>query len=133
MVARLLLVLLALACAVLGVQGVQQAAGCDDALKAARALGRGDVVAARTVRRRAEERCREPRDRAQVVIALGGRGHGDEALRLARAMVRAAPDDYLGWLAVGRLSQGRDPAAARAALRRAHELNPRGVPAPVAG
>jgi hypothetical protein len=69
-------------------------------------------------------RCGDPRDRVIVALQLIGRGRRDAAAEVARRMTIDSPDDYVGWLAVWNLE--RDPAA----LRRAHELNPRGTPAP---
>jgi hypothetical protein len=72
----------------------------------------------------AARRCGDPRDRVIVALELIGRGRRDAAAEVARRMTIDSPDDYVGWLALWNLK--REPAA----LRRAHELNPRGTPAP---
>jgi hypothetical protein len=72
----------------------------------------------------AADRCGDPRDRVVVAVRLFARKRRDLADRVARQMTVDTPDDYLGWLAVWNIE--RDPAA----LRRAHELNPRGTPTP---
>jgi hypothetical protein len=70
------------------------------------------------------DRCGTPADRTTVVLILVGRGRSQLATDVARQMTRSSPDDYNGWLILGRLSGDRR------ALARAHELNPRGTPAP---
>jgi hypothetical protein len=75
----------------------------------------------------AAERCGDPRDRVLVAARLAFRGQRSAAIALARRMTRSAPDDYVGWLAVWRLT------GERKALVHAHELNPRGTPAPPPG
>jgi hypothetical protein len=85
--------------------------------------GRARVGELATVASATADRCGDPRDSAVVALVLTARGQRATALGLARRMTRAHPDDYLGWLVVWRLS------GERAALARAHALNPRGTPA----
>lgn len=76
------------------------------------------------IARETADRCGDPRDSAVAALVLVGRGHRGDAVQLATRMTKASPDDYLGWLVVWRLT------GSRRALTRAHELNPRGAPAP---
>jgi hypothetical protein len=76
------------------------------------AVGR-DVVA----------RCGDPRDRAVVALVLLNRGRRDLATGVARRMTATTPHDYVGWLALWRLTGDRR------ALEEARRLNPRGTPA----
>jgi cytochrome c-type biogenesis protein CcmH/NrfG len=108
---RAVLIVLAAACVAVAVGGLRHDHACTEA----RAAGRWRAVAAH---------CGDPRDRAQTAALLASKGRRTEALALARRMVRDSPQDYLGWLALGRL--GGDGHA----LARAHALNPRGVPPP---
>jgi len=90
-------------------------AAAKDALSAARG---GDMVAAAT---RVADRCGDPRDRARADLQLIANDRRADAVALARRMVRDNPEDYVGWVAVYRLT------GSRAAFQRARELNPRGV------
>ena len=90
-------------------------ASAKDALVSARGAG---MVAAAT---RVADRCGDPRDRARADLQLIANDHRADAVALARRMVRDNPDDYIGWVAVYRLT------GSRAAFERARELNPRGV------
>jgi hypothetical protein len=111
LLARALLIVLAAVCAVVAVAGLRSDHRCTQA----RAAHDGPRVAAA---------CGDPRDRAETAALLAARGRLAPAQQLARSMVRDSPQDYLGWLALGRLSGDRR------ALARAHALNPRGVPPP---
>jgi hypothetical protein len=75
-----------------------------------------------TFARQAADRCGDPRNEAFVIGIAILRGDRPAATDLARRMTRQRPDDYLGWLGLYRLTGDR------AALERAHALNPRGVP-----
>jgi hypothetical protein len=72
----------------------------------------------------AAERCGDPRDVAAVAVTIVGRGRRSVGVDLARRMTVANPDDNIGWVVLGRV--GGD----RAALVRAHQLDPRGTPRP---
>jgi hypothetical protein len=119
--ARLLLVALAAVAAVVAVQQLHHDHGCttllDDIAKGPAA--NLDGLAAQTL-----DRCGDPRDRIVIVAALVARKKRADAVAVVRRMTAANPDDYLGWLVLGRATRDR------AALRRAHTLNPRGVPGP---
>jgi hypothetical protein len=108
---RALLIALAVVCALVAVEGQRAGHRC---------------AAARTALdwRPVADRCSDPRDRALVAARLASQGRRGPATQLARRMVRDDPQDYVGWLALGRL------AADGRALARAHALNPRGVPPP---
>ena len=93
---------------------------CADVKRTASTAPAGELAALASA---TAERCGDPRDSAVFTLALLDRGQRATALRLARRMTRAHPDDYLGWLVVWRLS------GQPAALARAHALNPRGTPA----
>jgi len=70
---------------------------------------------------RVADRCGDPRDRARADLQLIANDRRADAVALARRMVRDNPEDYVGWVAVYRLT------GSRAAFQRARELNPRGV------
>ena len=108
---RALLIVLAAVCVVVATAGLRR----DHACSGARSGADWRAVAAH---------CGDPRDRAETAALLASKGRRTDAVALARRMVHDAPQDYLGWLALGRLAgDGR-------ALARAHALNPRGVPLP---
>lgn len=117
--ARALLILLAVVCVTVAVAGLRDDRRC---LRARTAVLDGAVSAA--AGRAVGDLCEDPRDRAFAAALLARRGRRGPALALARRMIRDSPQDYLGWLALGRLS------GEKRALARAHALNPRGVPAP---
>jgi hypothetical protein len=119
MVARLLLLGLVVAGAVVAVHALRGDHRCAQVKSAA---AHGPLTQPAAVAREAAGRCGDPRDRAVVALVLVAHGQRGAALDLARRMTRSSPDDYLGWLVVWRLTQARD------ALARAHALNPRGTP-----
>lgn len=106
-------------CAVVAVGGLRSDHRCVTAREAV-LHGSYTAAAAGAV----AERCGDPRDRAFAAALMAQKGHRAPALVLARRMTRDAPQDYLGWLALGQLSGDRG------ALARAHALNPRGVQLP---
>ncbi|MGZ4268968.1 MAG: hypothetical protein ACXVFN_10110 [Solirubrobacteraceae bacterium] len=108
---RALLIVLAAVCAVVAVGGLRGDHRCSQA----RAAADWRAVAAH---------CGDPRDRAVTAAMLASHGRRAQAVALARRMVHDAPQDYLGWLALGRLTGDGG------ALARAHALNPRGVQLP---
>lgn len=118
---RVLLVALALVCAVVSVSGLRASHGCDQAQGAARTAA---AAALSGVARDIADRCDDPRDEITGAVTLGSRGERELAVALARRVATQNPQDYLGWLAIYRL--GGD----QRALARAHRLNPRAVPAP---
>ena len=108
---RALLIVLAAVCAIVAVTGLRSDHRCTQAV----AAHDGPRVAAD---------CGDPRDRAETAALLASHGRLASARQLARSMVHDSPQDYLGWLALGRLTGDQR------ALARAHALNPRGVPPP---
>jgi hypothetical protein len=125
--ARMGLVVLAAVCLVVAVHGLGRHGDCAGALRAAAALQPGEGGAARAVARDVAGACDEPRTVVIAAAFVDHAGARDAATGLARRLVRNSPDAYVGWLTLGRLLQTSDPARARAALARAHALNPRGV------
>lgn len=124
---RGLVLVLAAVCLWVGAAAHQSDARCAHVV--ARATGLAPYPSDATSQRLADDsidRCRAPKQALVVAAVLRGTGNQDDALRIARALVAHAPEDYLGWLSVARLE--RDPQRAEAALTRAKELNPRGVP-----
>jgi hypothetical protein len=117
---RLVLAGLAVVSVAVGLQALRTDHRCSEVKGQA---GRAPVGALAGVASATADRCGDPRDDAVVALILTARGQRAAALGLARRMTRAHPDDYLGWLVVWRLS------GERAALARAHVLNPRGTPA----
>src|SRR5439155_11231901 len=103
---------------------------CAGAMRAATALQPGQAAAARGVARHVAAACDEPRAMVIAVAFVDHAGAHDAATAIARRLVRQSPDAYVGWLTLGRLLQRSDPVRSRAALARAHLLNPRGAPAP---
>ena len=116
---RALLILLAAVGAVVAVTGLRSDHRCTQA-RTAVLHGDYSAAAATTL----ADRCGDPRDRAYAAATMAQKGHPAPARQLARRMVRDSPQDYLGWLALGRLTNDQR------ALARAHALNPRGVPPP---
>jgi hypothetical protein len=72
----------------------------------------------------AAERCGDPRDVAAVAVTAYGRGSRSVGVQLARRMTAANPEDNVGWVVLWRISGDR------AALVRAHQLDPHGTPRP---
>jgi hypothetical protein len=128
--ARLALLALAAGCLAVAVHGLHRHGDCAAAMRAAQALQPGQGAAARTVARDVAAACDEPRTMVVAAAFVDHAGAHDAATALARRLVRQAPGAYVGWLTLGRLLQTTDAAGARAALARAHALNPRGVPPP---
>jgi hypothetical protein len=120
-VARVAVLFLAGVCAAVGIHGLRAYDRCDDARAAARVAG---LTTAAGAARAVAAGCRDPRDEAFSAAELAAHGNRAVAAELARRMIRQSPRDYLGWVAVGRLT------GSRAALARAHALKPRGVPRP---
>lgn len=58
---------------------------------------------------------------------LGTAGRRDESERLTASVLRAEPDNLQAWGDMYRLTVGRDPAKARAAMANVKRLNPLGV------
>ncbi|MEP6954600.1 MAG: hypothetical protein ABI950_11130 [Solirubrobacteraceae bacterium] len=119
LVTRALLIVLAAVCAVVAVTGLRSDQRCTEAGAAVR-HGISSAAAATAV----ADHCGDPRDRAVAAALLAQNGRAAPARQLARRMVRDSPQDYLGWLALGRLTGDER------ALARARALNPRGVPPP---
>ena len=130
MIARLVMAGLGIVGVVVGIHALHDEHGCNSALSAAVRLDPRDRAGAGRVETKLVDRCVHPSDKTRGVFALGSRCHVAQAEALARQMTRAAPDDYEGWAVLTRLLEGRGRSAARAALARAHTLNPRGSPAP---
>jgi hypothetical protein len=105
----------AVAVAVLALRGDHRCAEVQDA------AGRAPRSELAALARVTADRCGDPRNEAWVIGVASVRGDRAAAIDLARRMTRSHPDDYLGWLGLYRLTGDR------AALRRARELNPRGV------
>jgi hypothetical protein len=119
--ARLLLAGLAAVAIAVAATSLRSDHRCAEAKAAAKRAPAAELSAVAT---QTADRCGDPRDAALVSLVLTARGQRASALTLARRMTRDHPQDYLGWLVVWRLS------GSRAALARAHALNPRGTPAP---
>jgi hypothetical protein len=118
---RILLAALAVAAIAVGAASLHNDHGCADVKAQART---GPAAALAPVGEDAIARCGDPRDRAIVAVVLVNRGRRREAIAVTRRMTQTTPDDYIGWLALWRLTGDR------AALVRAHLLNPRATPAP---
>ena len=127
---RVALLALAGLCLAVAVHGLARHGDCAAAMRAAAALQPGQGPAARAVAHDVGAACDEPRTMVVAAAFVDHAGARDAATALARRLVRQTPNAYVGWLTLGRLLQSSDPARARAALGRAHALNPRGVPAP---
>lgn len=127
MTGRLLVTALAVVCLVAGGLAVRTDRRCADVVATASNLTANPSPA--LSRQLADDvigRCSSPRDAGVVAVVLRGTGDTEEARSIAEGLVRRAPDDYLGWLALARLES--DPARRQEALRRARELNPLGTP-----
>jgi hypothetical protein len=119
--ARALAAALAVVCGFVAIHALHADHRCAEVKAQATTVPRAQLGA---VARAGAARCGDPRDRLRVAFAAAVRGDRAAAIDLARRMTRSSPDDYLGWLTLGRLTGDR------AALARAHALDPRGVPAP---
>jgi hypothetical protein len=119
----MVLVALAVVSVAVGAHALRADHRCADVERAASTAPVGELAALASA---TAERCGDPRDSVLVAARLAFRGQRSAAIALARRMTTSAPDDYLGWLAVWRLTGERQ------ALVRAHALNPRGTPAPPA-
>jgi hypothetical protein len=117
---RIVLIVLALGAAGVGVHALSADHRCAQLQDRA---GRAPAAQLTAFAREAADRCGDPRSEAWVIGVATLRGNRAAAIDLARSMTRAHPDDYLGWLGLYRLTSDR------AALRRAHALDPRAVPA----
>jgi len=118
---RVMLAALAVAAIAVGAASLRKDHGCADVKAQART---GPAAALASVGEEAIARCGDPRDRAIVALVLVNRGRRREAIDVTRRMTQTTPDDYIGWLSLWRLTGDR------AALVKAHRLNPRGTPAP---
>lgn len=127
MIARGALVVLAAVCLGVAVHGLARHDACQDAMARAGRLQPGQAALAARVAGDIGDRCDEPRTVAVGAAFVDHAGARPAAAALARRLTRETPQAYVGWLTLGRLLGGRE---ARAALERAHALNPRGVPAP---
>ena len=110
--------------------GLARHGDCAGAFARVQRLQPGQAVAAAAVARDVGKACDEPRAVVIAAAFIDHAGARGAATGLARTLVGEAPQAYVGWLTLGRLLQTQDRAASRAALARAHALNPRGVPAP---
>jgi Flp pilus assembly protein TadD len=125
---RGVLVLISAAAIVFGVTRLQDTNACNDAKREGFqiALGRGVPATADALARKVAAHCRGGSDLAATGVALARSGAVAPAERLAREAVRREPRDYLGWVSLAIVLQRRkEPAASRAAARRALALNPR--------
>jgi hypothetical protein len=119
--ARLLAVALAVVGAVVAIQALRSNHDC----ARLHAEVRGAPVARLGgLARSTTDRCGAASDRAVVLVTLITRHRPRLAVEVARDMTRSSPDDYNGWLALWQLTHSR------AALARAHALNPIGTPTP---
>ena len=136
MVIRVLLVAVAAGVVVFGISRLGQTNRCADARHEVgvqiylRSVGvrdpsRGDPATANT---RLLDDCRDRTEIAQYATSEGTVGMTREAASLARAVTRLEPRNRFGWLALALALRRVQPAGATAALRRAHALDPRGVP-----
>jgi hypothetical protein len=127
MLVRGALVVLAVAVVVFGVKRLHQANACRDAKNAAIAVGLGhappggaDRLATKVI-----DNCRDSSDLAAAAAVIARGGHRAVAERLSRRAVARDPSNYLDWVALSIVLQRDQPAASRAAARRAVALNPR--------
>ena len=130
MIARGALVALAAVCLGVAVHGLARHDACQDALERAGALAPAQSALAARAAHDVAAHCDEPRAVVVAAAFVDHAGARPAATALARRITQEAPQAYVGWLTLGRLLAQDDPAAARAALARAHVLNPRGAPAP---
>jgi hypothetical protein len=121
MLARLVLAGLAVLAAVVAIRGLHSDHDCKQLIQAVATQPRGQLPG---LARQTLDRCGDPRDRVVVASVLVARRQRPDAVAVVRRMTASEPDDYLGWLVLGRTT------GERAALERAHELNPRVVPRP---
>jgi tetratricopeptide (TPR) repeat protein len=122
------LVLIAAAAIVFGVTRLRDADACSDAKNAAIAvaLGHAPPGGPQPIADKVVAHCRDSSDLAAAGGALARAGDVAVAEGLARRAVSRDPRGYLGWASLAIVLQRRhEPAASRAAARRALALNPR--------
>jgi Flp pilus assembly protein TadD len=137
---RGLLLGVAAAAIVFGIAGLRQTDHCDDAKHAIdvviyeRSLGVRDQQPSELAskQRRLVAECRDRTELARYATLEGTVGLSALAASLARTVTRLEPENRFGWLALALVLNRVQPAAADAARRRAHALDPRGVPLPSA-
>ncbi len=130
MLTRALLAAVAVLCVVFGVVTLRDDARCTDARNTVLAIGAhggGDPLAAA---KQVRDECEDTTSLVRAATLLSARRHFPEALAIARQMIHDAPQDYVGWLTYAGVANFQHPGSARAAFARAHQLNPRGTPAP---
>jgi hypothetical protein len=137
---RVVLVTVAGLAIVFGLSGLRDTHRCDDAKQAMDVVIYQRTVGVRdqrpqdvaSLQRRLVADCRDRTDLARYATLEGTVGLTAEAASLARTVTRLEPTNRFGWLALSLVLNRVQPAAADAARRRAHALDPRGVPLPSA-
>jgi hypothetical protein len=76
------------------------------------------------------DNCRENASIEGTSLAMAARGQRARAIALANVVIRREPDSEDGYVALAEALPTSDPRRARA-VRRLHELNPRGVLPPL--
>jgi hypothetical protein len=126
--ARGVIVLIAIAAVVFGVTRLHDANVCNDAKSQgfAAALGKPVPGGPDGLARRVTDHCRGGSDLSATAVALARGGALTQADGLAREAIRRDPRGYQGWVALAIVRQDQHrPAAQRQAALRALALNPR--------
>jgi len=122
------LVLIAAAVIAFGATRLHEVDNCHDAKNAAIAVGLGHHPpgGAAQLSTKIVDNCRDSNDVAAAGAAIARDGDLAAAERLTRTAVSRDPHAYLAWTALAIVLKRRnEPAASRAAARRAVALNPR--------
>jgi|KBSSwiStaDraftv2_1062776.scaffolds.fasta_scaffold1285989_1 Flp pilus assembly protein TadD len=121
-----------------GIAGLRQTNRCDDAKQAidvviyqrSQGVRDQDPREIASTQRKLVADCRDRTELARYATLEGTVGLTAPAASLARTVTRLEPTNRFGWLALALVLNRVEPAAADAARRRAHALDPRGVPLP---
>lgn len=120
-----------------GIAGLRQTHRCDaakhrlDVVIYQRAVGvrnAGQAGRVADAQRRMVAACRDRTELARYATLEGTVGLTASATALARRVTALEPRNRFGWLALALVLEPDHPLAAAAARRRAHALDPRGVP-----
>lgn len=123
---RLLLLAVAVLALVLAITRTVAVDGCSQAGKDAQRVAQGKGGSEAAVIRRLKDACRGADELSQSAAVFAGANKPAAALSLAREAVRRENDNFLAYDALAFALRGSKPQAAKLAVLRAQQLNPRG-------
>jgi hypothetical protein len=128
MLVRLVVVALAAAVIVVMAGRLRDDRDCRRAQAALTAAGAGHpgtLTSRRAAARSIRDHCAGSAQLASAAVLIGALGDRSEARRLATTAARREPKDFASWVSVALTAGTSRPRAAREAVARARELNPR--------